>query len=483
MPSLRVLCFLPPSLLPFAKFSTPLTMKLSLASSVVFCLAIVSALIVALLPTKEPTGITFWVYHAPNRDAYSEPIVRWNEAHPESPFALSLLHDRAIEHRMISGFLSGTPMADLLETHEWMYTKAYFGPLDQVGFLDITERLYKEGLYEQFNEPALLKQSTRGRHFGLPLQAAPALLAYRSDLTEAAGITEADIAQIETWDDYFRVMRPLMTDNNGDGRPDRYLLNLSEVNLEAIRMLVLQNDGVMFDENAQPIFANEGNARTLATLTTWITGPGRVTIDVPTHSSSAAHKQRLDGLVVGSIITDWMLNLWKIENPQLAGKIKLMPIPAFERGGRRTSSTGSCMISINKRSSHIEACWEMAKSLYTSREVAEHIWREVGMVTAYKGNYEAPFYHEPDPFCGGQATGTLFIEQVPNLPLTPASPYQNLAYAELVNTMIGLRAYAEKYDIYDAERLTPEALRLLQKSQTQLKKLIGKNVFLTEAGT
>jgi len=340
-------------------------MKLSPGSAVVFCLAIVSAVIVALLPSEESGGITFWVYHAPNRDAYSEPVARWNEEHPEDRVALSLLHDRAIEHRMISGFLSGTPMADLLETHEFMYTKAYYGPLDQIGFLDITDRLHEEGLYDQFNEPDLLRQSTRGRHFGLPLQAAPALLAYRSDLTEAAGITDADIAQIETWDDYFRVMRPLMEDLDGDGRPDRYLLNLSEVNLEAIRMLVLQNDGELFDESGQPIYANARNARTLARLITWITGPGRVTIDVRTHGSSAAHKQRLDGLVVGSIITDWMLNLWKIENPQLAGKIKLMPIPAFERGGRCTSSTGSCMISINKRSPHIETCWEVAKLLYT----------------------------------------------------------------------------------------------------------------------
>jgi len=102
------------------------------------------------------------------------------------------------------------------------------------------------------------------------------------------------------------------------------------------------------------------------------------------------------------------------------------------------------------------------------------------MVTDYKGHYQAPFYHQPDPFCGGQASGTLFIEQLPNLPRTQASPYQNLGYSELVNTMIRLRAYAERHDIYDAERLAPEALRLLQNSQTQLQKLIEKNVFLAE---
>jgi len=451
-------------------------MRFSPGSALIFCLAIVSAILVALIPHKEPEGITFWVFTPYQRDAYIEPIAHWNTEHPETPFTMSLLHANAIERRMLSGFLSGTPMADLLETHEGMYPKAYLGPLDQIGFLDITDRLHEEGLYERYSKTSLLQHSHLGRHFGLPLVAAPALLAYRSDLVEAAGITEADIAQIETWDDYFRVMRPLQEDLDGDGRPDRYLLSLGEVSHETIRMLVLQNDGVLFDKDGIPSFANERNAGTLATLTTWITGPGRVATEVGI-LSSAGHKQRLDGLVVGTVITDWMFKQWKIQNPRLEGKIKLMPIPAFEPGGRRTSASGSAMISISKRSEHIEECWEMAKTLYTSFEVAEHLYRESGSVTPYKPHWEASFYHEPDPFCGGQRTGTLFIEQIPNAPQSPASPYQNLAYSELVNTMIGLRAYAEKHGIYEVEKLAPEALRLLQVSQNRLQRLMERNVF------
>jgi len=454
-------------------------MKFSPGSAVIVILAIISAGIVALIPSEAPKGISFWIYFPPRYDIYSEPITRWNEAHPGKHFNLSLFHDLAIERRMMSGFLTGAPMADLLETSENVYVRAYLGPIDQVGFLDITDRIHQEGLYEQFNEASLIQQSHSGRLFGLPLFSGPVLLAYRSDFTEEAGISEAAIAQIETWDDYFRVMRPLMRDLDGDGRIDRYLLGLSENNHDVIRMLVLQNDGVLFEESGQPSFANERNARTLATLTTWLTGPERIAVDVPLWNA-AGHKQRLDGVVTGTLISDWMLKQWKIENPQLSGKIKLIPLPAFERGGRRTSSFGNCMLSINKRSEHIDACWEMAKELYTSLEVAERIYRDAGMVTAYKAHWEMPFYHEPDPFCGGQATGTLFIEQAPQIPRTPASPYKTLAYSKLSQVMIALRAYAEKHAIYDVERLEVEALHLLQKEEAQLKKLINKNVFLTK---
>jgi len=254
---------------------------------------------------------------------------------------MSLLHDSAIERRIFSGFLTGSPMADLVE---------------------------------------------------------------------AAGITDAAIAEIETWDEYFRVMRPLMSDLDGDGRPDRYLLNLGEVSFETIRMLVV----------------------------------------------------------------------WKRKNPKIGGEIKLMSVPAFERGGRRTSSLGSTMISINKRSKNIELCWEMAKILYTSFEVAAHIYRNTGIVTAYKAHRDAPFYHEPDPFCSGQPSRTLFIEQIPYVPHPPASPYQNLAYGKLVRVMIGLRTYAEKYGIYGVEKLEAEALRPLQESQHRLQNLMERNVLLTK---
>jgi len=457
-------------------------MKLSPGSALIFFLALATAVLVALLPKKEPEGIPFWVFTSLSFEAYAAPIAQWNKTHPETPFAMSLLHDSAIERRMISGFLTGSPMADLLETHEIIYPKAYLGPIEQIGFLDITDRLHDEGLYDQFNEASFLQQARFGRFFGLPRAATPVLLAYRADLVEAAGINDADIAQIETWEDYFRVMRPLMADLDGDGRPDRYLLSLSEISHDAIRMLVLQNDGIVFDKNDRAAFANERNAHTLATLTTWVTGPKRIGTDVPLHGS-AGHKQRLDGVVIGTMIPDWMLNLWKIENPQLEGKIKLMPVPAFERGGRRTSSLGSTMISINKRSENIELCWEMAKMLYTSPEVAEKTYRDTGIVTAYKAHWKEPFYHDPDPFCGGQSSGTLFIEQIPHVPRTPASPYQNLAYSELVRVMIGLRTYAEKHGIYEVEKLAPEALRLLQISQDQLQKLMERNVFLTETDT
>jgi len=84
---------------------------------------VVSAALVVLIPSQKPKGIPFWVFTGTHYKAYAEPIARWDDTHPKSPFELSTLYDRAIEHRMRNGFLAGTPIADLLEMHEVMYIR------------------------------------------------------------------------------------------------------------------------------------------------------------------------------------------------------------------------------------------------------------------------------------------------------------------------------------------------------------------------
>jgi len=375
---------------------------------------------------------------------------------------------------MLSGFLSGTPTADLFETNILLTSKAFLGPLEQVGFLDITDRLHEEGLYEQINEPTFSTMTTRGRTFGIPRDVHPVLLAYRSDLVEAAGI---DVSEIETWDDFFRVMSPLMGKRDSNGHPDRYLLNLSEHTRSELIVLVLQNDGELFDEDGSAIFASERNAQTLATVTSWIAGPKRVTTQVA--RSSLGNREQLEGLVMANLMPDWLVGHWELEIPQLAGKIKLMPLPAFERGGRRTSvwGGGGTMVGINKRSLYLEESWEIAKDLYTSPEVAEAMWRKLTILSPVTSLWDEPFYHEPHAFCSGQRIGKLYIEAAPHVPRRPSSPYTSAAYEAISNVAIALRSYAETHAIYEPEALKPEALRLLQYYQDRLEKLRQRNVF------
>jgi len=440
---------------------------------VIMLIALVSTALVILLPTAPREGLPFWTMRMQHYDAYVDNLAAWNAAHPEKRVDMQMIHQPAFERRMLSGFLNGTPVADLLEVSSTVSPKAFLGPLDQVGFYDMTDRLHAEGVYAQFNEASFAPYTSRGRIFGLPHDVHPVLLAYRADIVEAAGI---DVSQIETWEDYFRIMRPLMQDFDGDGRPDRFLLEFSEIRSTEIVMLMLQNGGQIFDENDEPCFANERNAHVLATLITWVTGPNRVCLEVS--ATASGHRQRLDGAVVGTIAPDWILGQWKIENPGLSGKVKVMPLPAWERGGRRVSVAQGCMMGISKTSERIDLAWEVALHLYTSAEIAEALFNTVCIISPVKALWEKPFYHAPDPFCSGQKIGSLYIDYAPQIPIRTSSPYTTSAEQYIGAAAMDLHAYAERNGIYDAAALEPVALRLLEEKQAALKRLISRNVFL-----
>jgi len=449
----------------------------SAGTLVIVLLALVTSALVVLKPARESrqAGLPFWTIRIRHYEAYEPKIAEWNRQYPEKRVDMQLIHLAAFERRMLSGFLSGTPVADLLEASSIVSPKAFLGPLDQVGFYDMTDRLHAEGVYEQFNEASFAPYISRGRIFGLPHDVHPVVLAYRSDLVEEAGI---DVSEIETWEDYFRVLRPLMADRDGDGRPDRYLLALSDADTSALTMLLLQNGGLIFDENDDPVFANERNAHALATITTWIAGPERTSIQV-SPDTAAGHRERLNGIVIGSIVTDATIGIWKVENPRLSGKVKLMPLPAWERGGRRVSVAQGTMMGISKYSDEIDLAWDVALYLYTSAEVAEEVFRTNGIISPVKALWDEPFYDEPDEYFSGQKIGRLLIEQAPHIPQRPSSPYTVSAEQYISSAAVALREYAEQHGVYDVEALQPEALRLLAQRQAELKRMISKNVFLT----
>lgn len=444
---------------------------------VILAIALVTSAIVASLPVRKADGIPMWVTATVHYRAYQPLLQEWNEAHPDKRFNIIVLQANAMERRVLSGFLAGTPVADLIEAHLGIAAKAFLGPIKDVGFVDLTERITREGLLDKINRPSFAPYTSRGHIFGLPHDVHPVLLAYRSDIVEAAGI---DVSQIETWDDYFRVMRPLMKDFDGDGRPDRYLLTAWDTRGDTTVMLLLEAGGRYFDENDRPVLNEPRNAQILARITTWFVGSTRVCIDVDAFSASG-HRQRLEGVVIGTMVPDWMAGSWKIENPGLGGKIKLMPLPAFEHGGRRTSVAGGSMIGISRRSRHIDLDWEFAKYLYLSPKLAEYMYRETGIVSPVKALWSKPFYDQPDPYFSGQPAGRLFINQAPDVPLRTSSPYNDAATAWLTSVMIDLRAYAERTHTYDAAGLQPEAQRLLDEAQQRVVRLIERNQFLQPA--
>lgn len=441
---------------------------------IVLALAVASTAAYLAWPVPARAGRQFWLFSPPNEQHYRAAIQEWNAAHPDPAehANLTLIHFQALERRLVAAFTVDAPVADLVETESLMMARAFGAPLADIGFVDLTDRLRAEGLFERINAPSFSIWTTRGRTFSLPHDVHPCLLAYRADLVEAAGI---DVSRIETWDDFYRVLGPLIKDLDGDGRPDRYLLNFWETNRDLITVLMRQAGAQFFDADQHLQLDTPRNAHVLASLVSWIAGPGRFCVDAP-EFTAGGDAMRLDGTVLCSILPDWQAGTWKNYLPGLGGKVKLMRLPAWEPGGRRTSVWGGTSLGITKAAPDFERSWALAKHLYLSPKVAESLFRATAIISPVKAHWELPCYHEPDPFFSGQRIGELYIAEAPHVPERRSSPHAALVMERMVAVLSTLKARAVAEQKFDTAALLPEAARLLALAQRELAARIERNV-------
>ncbi len=443
---------------------------------VVLAAAIVSAIALAAWPASRPQGKVLWTFADPHFNMYKPMVAQWNTT--EQPhITMRLFSLPALDRRIMSSFMAGTPTADLIEVERRVASRTFAGPVESIGFVDLTDRIHAENLLDTINPPSFGPWQNSGRIFGLPHDVHPVMLGYRADLVEAAGI---DVSQIETWDDFARLLAPLMADNNGDGQPDRYLLNMWETHEDHLELLLLQAGGGFFDEHDRLAIDSPVNARTLATIVSWCVGPNRIAADAP-NFTAAGNKLKADGYVVATFMPDWMCEVIRREIPQLSGKMKLMPLPAFEKGGNRTSVWGGTMLGIPKTAieseQDFEDLWRFAKHLYFSDELSRVLYQTGGIITPVKSHWTDPIFDQPDSFYSGQAPGRLFINLAPHTPRRSSSPFSKVALDRVKDALVQLSEEARRGNITDRAALEAAAAEKLRRAHTLVAAQIRRNQF------
>jgi arabinosaccharide transport system substrate-binding protein len=448
-------------------------LHLSAGAWIIILIAVISTGAVAMWPVPRRTGLDMWTSARAHSVMYRPVIAQWNKTQ-SPPVNLYLLSSEALARRMMSGFLSHTPLADIIEVERSDIGRAFAGPIDDVGFVDLTDRVHRDGLYDQMNQPSFSPWTSRGHIFGLPHDVHPVMLAYRADIVEAAGI---DMSKIKTWDEFDRVMLPLTRQLDRDGKPKHYPLNIWYSAVDQVETLVLQAGGGYFDRDGRPTIDSDINTKVIATIISWMVGPDRIAADAPEFDASG-NELRLQGYVVCSLMPDWLTGVWKLDLPQLAGKVKLMPLPAWTSGGRRTSVWGGTMLGIPK-TADIDKVWPFARQLYFNKSIAQKLFETNGIISPVKSMWKSSFYDVPDPYFRGQAPGRMYIGLAPLVPWRTSSPYYMLAKERVQDALSNLRDYAIANHAYQPAELLPEAKRQLHHAQEMVENQLNHNVFLS----
>ncbi len=448
---------------------------LSIGVWIITALFLLSGMVLLYSIDHPSKNLQMWVFSPEHQAMYAPMIENMQSAADDGnqEIDLSLLSIAAIKSKMMSGFFGGLPTADLIEVERATVGQIFMGPPEAIGFHDLTDRLIADGLYDQINAPSLSPWSINGRTYGLPHDVHPVMLAYRADLTEAAGI---DLTEATTWDKFFELLDPLKADNDGDGQPDHYPLSMWVTQQDNIELLMLQGGGQLFDDEGNPTLNSDLNAELLAEIVSWCAGSNPVVTDID-EFSAAGHQARVDGDAIAYLCPDWMCSIWKMHVPGIAGKMKVMPLPAFKEGGRRTSVRGGTMLGIPKTTQAFEQSWETAVELYTSPEIARELYSMVDIISPIRSLWDDPVYAEPDQFFMDQQKGLMYIELAPEIPLRTSSPYNYNAVLEIRDAATNLLRWYNEQESVDPESLLAQTKLLLNTGQDAIERQMSRNAF------
>lgn len=441
------------------------------AAFIILVMAVVCGVVHVALSVRRQAAqpdLVFAIF-APNHEEAYRQVIGDFEKQNGVKIQLQLVAQKALQSRLQSALLTGAEVPDLVELVEG--SMGYFtrGPLRDVGFVDLTDRLRDEGLYHRMVESRYSLWSSRGRIFAMPHDVHPVALCYRRDLVEQLGIK---VESLKTWDDFVAMGRSITKDIDGDGNPDRYALDTPLSSDTVIRILLQQRGGQYFDADGQVVFDTRLAAETIAWYVRQTAGPARIGYDAGWGQSLV--KAMNEGLVLFIFCPDWRTKQLEMDMPNLKGKLALMPLPAWEQGGRRTSTWGGTGLAITRACKKQELAWKFVKFLYLNEQDLGKRFRAMNIVPPLEDAWKMPEFDEGREFFGGQAIGRLFSDLAPETPPLYVSPYSSLASTKITEV------YLDAVDFYHRsgdQGLEEHLLVELKRKAEIVRKMLRRNVF------
>jgi len=394
--------------------------------------------------TRRDYDLTIWTF---NHLAYDE--FRGRLAGRPDRERIHLLNlGRAMTDRLSLGVMTRTELPNLVEVEQSEVGQFLRGPLEKIPFVDLTDRIRAEGWDRMCIEARFARYAVRGRIFGIPHDVHPVVIVYRPDILAELGYRPEDLA---IWKDWVTAAKAFYRPGARGTHEWRCGLGLSPVEAFDYLMLLWQRGGDFFDADGNVTIDGPVAVDTLEVyLSLFRSDPPAAGPRLTHWAEDFAALAR--GQYLGMMLPDWMLATMRTDaRTLLEGKLRCMPLPAWEPGGRRTSTAGGTMMGIPRDAGNVDAAWEMAKFLYFDHDVLVRRFRDYSMVPVRRTVFDDPAFDEPVPFFGGQRVGRLLTELAEQVPPVHGSPYTpeaftllNAVFAKVVAGEIAPRAALEQ---------------------------------------
>jgi arabinosaccharide transport system substrate-binding protein len=434
------------------------------AALCILVLAVLSGGWLLLHPVRPAQStLRMWTFAKNHYDTYVEAAKSFEAAYPGVKVDVQIVSGQAVTSRLQAAFWADLDVPDLVEVEISAAGSFFRGPLQEVGFLDLTDRIKAAGLWDGMVRARFAPYTSRGRIFGLPHDVHPVQIAYRRDVFEKEGV---DVSQIRTWDDLIRVGRELTIPNQ------RYLLELSDTSPADLEVCLFQRGGGYFDPQGRCILDNDIAVETMRWYVPLVAGKNRIGNSLG--GGQILTKAVEEGYLLCLLAPDWRTKTIEKDIPRMEGKMALMPLPAVYPGGPRTSTRGGTMLGITKHCKNPDLAWEFAQHLYLDKAELGERFRGTNILPALRAAWKQPAFNEPRPYWSNQPLGASYARLAPQVPFQYTSPFIVTAKEKLGQALV---ACVQRYNRHGDRDFEPFIRARLKQSADEVRKLIRRNPY------
>ena len=318
---------------------------------------------------------------------------------------------------------SGKEIPDIMQI-ESDYVQTYTETYPQ-RFLDLKNYIDIEGKVD----PSKLSTSydSEGRLVSIPWDSGPVVMFYREDMFKEAGI---DPNSIVTYDDFIKAGKQLQ-----EKFPNVKMTGFPYSRDDNLwRCLLVQNEVYFLNAQGEITISSDKAVESISMLKRFI-DEGIAMNTVNWDSSIMANK---NGDIASYIMGGWWGGTIKDQMPEMKGKWKIMPMPAYTEGGVRASSLGGSDLTITATDPVKQAAAiEFLKQTLMNVDNQIIMYEKYGLFPSYLPAYDDPRFLKSDEYFGDDYNNILanVTKEIPQV------IYTTKDYAEIRN--ISMSTYEE----------------------------------------
>ena len=269
--------------------------------------------------------------------------------------------------------------------------------------------------FDDFSGGKLGDSTAEGKHYGIPFDNGASIMAIRSDMVEAAGLTVEDFKDT-TWSEFMELAKKVVDAN---GVPMLTSSGGSEIVIE-----MLQSAGASPIVNGEVHLADNAALKKAIEVYKQLIDEG-IMVDYTDWDQYIASMNK--GEAAGVIQGCWIMSSIQSAEDQ-SGKWAIVNMPALDGidGATNYANCGGASWAVSSNCKNTELAFDFLKTTFGgSVELYDDLLPHAGAISSYLPAAQSDVYNQTSDFYGGQAVYKDIVEFAGKVPVINYGAYYN----------------------------------------------------------